>query len=196
MSVCVSHFKTPTICLHHLAWTSADYFSSATLPARGEACRAGSCRKPKMKNIENLKEQLPVHDDQALLQRGHHVPGQVPPLLLTHRGHAPVDAVRKKQPAISKKILTKNLSEKFMPSESAMMLGNMRSISRPAAAGESEPCTAFFMSSVGSPNTDRILLGADFFASDTLVGPIRVLQCLMPFSRPKHIAMQSPLVMN
>ena len=107
MSVCVSHFKTPTICLHHLAWTSADYFSSATLPARGEACRAGSCRKPKMKNIENLKEQLPVHDDQALLQRGHHVPGQVPPLLLTHMGNAPVDAVRKKQPAILKKIFTK-----------------------------------------------------------------------------------------
>ena len=83
-----------------------------------------------------------------------------------------------------------------MPSESAMMLGKIRSISRPAATGESDPCTAFFISLLGLPKIDRILFGADFFASDTLVGPISDLQCSMPFSLPKHIARQSPLVIN
>ena len=42
--------------------------------------------------LSEPKTLIPVHDDQALLQCGHHIPGQIASLLLAHMRHTPVNA--------------------------------------------------------------------------------------------------------
>ena len=125
----------------------------------------------------------PVHDGEALLQAGHHVARQVAALLLRDVRHAAghtrgeVDTLDRRN-----KLIFRKKETMLKTSDSAMMLGKMRSISLPAALGDSEPCTAFLVSSAASPNTARRDFGADFLAADTWTNQRGVLWSRDPLS--------------